>query len=118
MKEAALDHYKSRQGNCAQSVALAWRDKQEPEADHHDRLSGFGRGQAPEGTCGALYAARELVGKALGQASKDKLTTLFKEKAGGYTACRDIRKNRTLPCTECVALAAELLDQLHKENKS
>lgn len=114
MKETASDHYISRRGNCAQSVALAWKDKKQPEADHHDRLSGFGRGQAPEGTCGALFAARELVG----EHRKDQLTTLFKEKSGGYTTCRDIRKNRTLPCTQCVALAADLLDQLHQENKS
>lgn len=107
MKDNAVDHYKSRQGNCAQSVALAWRDKKDPASTHAGLFLAHGHGQAPEGLCGALHAARELAG----DTRKEQLTNRFKEKAGGYTACRDIRKNRIMPCADCIALAAELLEE-------
>jgi len=111
VKEAASDHFKSRRGNCAQSVALAWKEKKEPESQHAEAFASAGGGRAPEGLCGALHAARELAG----EHHKDQITTLFKEKASGYTACRDIRKNRILPCVDCVGLAAGLLDKLHNK---
>jgi hypothetical protein len=110
MKESAVDHYKNRRGNCAQSVALAWKDKRAPESEDHLRFSGYGHGQAPEGLCGALHAARELAGS-----RKDVIQSRFCERTGGYTACRDIRRNRIMPCSECVAVAAEILEETSKE---
>lgn len=105
MKDAAVDHYTARRGNCAQSVALAWKDKKDPASEHAEAFAAHGGGRAPEGLCGALHAARELAGE-----QKDKLTEQFKELANGHTACRDIRKNRVMPCADCVALAAQLLE--------
>jgi hypothetical protein len=113
MKESAADHFKSRRGGCAQSVALAWRDKKDPASTHAERFAALGSGRAPDGLCGALYAARELAGD-----HKEKLTEQFKENAGGHTTCRGIRKNRIMPCTDCVSLAAGLLDELQKETTS
>lgn len=114
MKETASDHYKARRGNCAQSVALAWTDKKEPESQHAERcFTVHGGGRAPEGLCGALHAARELASE-----HKELLTNRFKERTDGHTTCRDIRRNRAMPCADCVALAAGLLDELHKEIKS
>ncbi len=110
MKESAADHFTSRRGNCAQSVAQAWTDKKEPGTAHAERFHAHGGGRAPEGLCGALHAARELAGE-----HKETLTQQFKENAGGHTTCREIRKNRIMPCTDCVTLAAGLLDELHKE---
>lgn len=111
MKESAVEHYKNRRGNCAQSVALAWKDKQQPESDHYDRFSGCGHGRAPEGTCGALHAAYEIVGESL----KETLKAKFSQHAAGHTACREIRRNRIMPCADCVATAAGILEELTKE---
>lgn len=113
MKQSAIEHYQSRRGNCAQAVALAWKDKQQPESNHHDRFSGFGHGKAPEGTCGALHAACKIAG----ESHKEKLKERFSQQAAGHTACREIRRNRVMPCADCVATAAGLLDELMKEIK-
>lgn len=111
MKESAIDHFNSRRGNCAQAVALAWKDKKQPESDHHDRFSGYGQGKAPKGTCGALHAACEIAGEAL----KETLKGRFSQQAAGHTACREIRRNRIMPCADCVATAAGLLEELMKD---
>jgi len=113
MKESAAEHFNSRRGNCAQAVALAWKDKKQPEADLHDRFSGFGHGRAPEGTCGALHAACEIAGEAHCEVLKEQ----FRQQAAGHTACREIRRNRIMPCVDCVATAAGLLEKLTKETK-
>jgi hypothetical protein len=112
MKECATDHFNSRRGNCAQAVALAWKDKQQPESDHQDRFSSCGHGQAPEGACGALYAACELAHDSHKEAVKEK----FSQQASGHTTCREIRRNRIMPCADCVATAAGILEELTKEN--
>ena len=109
MQETASDHFESRRSNCAQSVALAWKDKKDPGSTHAEAFASVGTGRAPEGLCGALYAARELVG----ESRKEHLTKKFKPHTEGHLTCRDIRKNRIMPCTDCVALAAGLLDKLH-----
>lgn len=108
MKKAAVEHYKNRRGNCAQAVALAWKDKKQPESDHHVRFSGCGGGKAPEGLCGALHAACELGGNPL----KEKLKEKFSRAAQGHITCREIRQNRIMPCAECVATAAGILEEL------
>jgi hypothetical protein len=113
MKESAIEHYKARRGNCAQAVALAWRDKKQPDSDHYSRFSGFGGGQAPDGLCGALHAACELAGADL----KETLQARFSQLASGHTTCLEIRRNRVMTCAECVAIAAGLLEELHGEKK-
>lgn len=113
MKQSAVEYYKTRRGNCAQAVALAWKDKKKPESEHHIRFSDCGNGQAPEGTCGALHAACEIAGEAHGELLKEQ----FRQQAAGHTACREIRRNRIMPCVDCVATAAGLLDKLTKETK-
>ncbi len=112
MKEAATEHYKARRGNCAQAVALAWKDKKQPDSEHHHHFADCGNGRAPNGLCGALHAACELAGDSL----KETLKKNFSQQASGHTACREIRRNRTLPCAECVATAAGLLEELMKED--
>jgi hypothetical protein len=114
MKQSAVEHYKARRGNCAQAVALAWKDKKQPESDHHIHFSDCGSGQAPEGLCGALHAACELAGPHLKETIKEK----FSQHASGHTACREIRRNRVMPCADCVATAAGLLEELTKGTPS
>ncbi|HKL21933.1 MAG TPA: C-GCAxxG-C-C family (seleno)protein [Tichowtungia sp.] len=106
MKEMAVDHFKSRRGNCAQAVALAWKEKRNAQSVQAEQFASHGGGRAPQGFCGALHAARELAG-----AKKDTVTEQFKLQAEGHTACRDIRRNRIMPCTACVEAAAGILEK-------
>jgi len=80
--------------------------KKDPVSQHAEAFASAGGGWAPGGLCDALYAARELAPQ-----SREIIEKRFKEKADGYTACRDIRRNKIIPCSECVALAAGLLEE-------
>lgn len=66
-----------------------------------------GGGKAPEGVCGALHAARVILGN--GPALKE-IENDFSAKAGSKQ-CREIRGMRSLPCSGCVTLSAYLLEQ-------
>lgn len=66
-----------------------------------------GGGKAPEGVCGALHAARVILGN--GQAL-EKIENDFSAKAGS-TQCMEIRGMRSLSCSGCVGLSAYLLEQ-------
>lgn len=105
MKKTAVEYYKSGKGNCAQAVAYAWDRSTSSGADNLPRFSACGSGKAPEGLCGALYAAQILSGN-------ENVKRMFAEKAGGYIACRDIRANRIMPCAECVALSSDILESV------
>nr|WP_320132716.1 hypothetical protein [uncultured Holophaga sp.] len=99
--QRALDHYTGRSGmrlNCAQAVAAAFG---------HDpaTFASCGRGQAPEGWCGAAFAAAHLSG------NPSAIHDAFEKKAGAIT-CREIRQARLLPCAACVETAARLTKEL------
>ena len=112
MRNAANNYYKGRKGNCAQSVAAAWNERtgQNVEVGSYKE---FGHGKAPEGMCGALYAACDIAG----EPHAEKIRGQFVLSSGGNTVCRDIRRNGILSCAECVMRAAELLEQnCHGDN--
>ncbi|WP_005032490.1 hypothetical protein [Holophaga foetida] len=95
--QLALNNYTGKSGprlNCAQSVAAAFGV--DPQG-----FAAFGGGQAPEGWCGAAYAAAHLTG------NPEAIRNAFQEKAGAIT-CKAIRQNRILPCPGCVETAAHL----------
>lgn len=99
--QQALNHYTGKSGlrlNCAQSVAAAFGE--DPQV-----FASCGSGHAPEGWCGAAYAAAKLTGNPLA------ISTAFHERAGAIT-CKDIRQNRRLPCPGCVETAAQLTKEL------
>ena len=106
MKETAVEHYRSRQGNCAQSVAMAWTAKGAGDFSIDAELSSHGGGRAPEGMCGALYAATLLAGD-----HEESVTNEFKGFSDGLIGCREIRKVKKLSCIQCVGIAAALLEK-------
>jgi hypothetical protein len=112
MRKIASEYYKNRHGNCAQSVVVAWHNKTSNNINLVEELSSCGHGRAPENVCGALYAIHRLVDKD----SLVRLDARFKDAAGGYSKCWEIRTAKTLQCTECVEVAADLLDK-HLEAK-
>ena len=88
--------------NCAQSVAaLCGRE------ELSDGLAGYGGGRAPEGLCGALYAAMSLVP----EARRAELRRRFAEEAGDET-CSAIKNGKRTSCVDCVALATALAREL------
>ena len=86
--------------NCAQAVAAGF--------DREDLLAAFavcGGGRAPEGCCGALYAALELLPE-----EKQDLARQEFARTAGSEKCAEI-KALGFPCKECVALAAKLVEK-------
>ena len=107
MKNTAIEYHRQRRGNCAQSVAFAWGSKYPGGRGVEAVFAGCGAGRAPGGLCGALYASCELAGAHAAEAIKRS----FAGKTGGHQTCKDIRASRALPCSECVELAADLLEK-------
>lgn len=105
--------YHKEHGNCAVSVTYGyWRVQGKSEAEALElamAVKQFSGGRAPEGTCGALHAA-----KLLAPAQSDAIVEFFKNGAKGCTLCSEIRPNGVIPCNRCVELAGEALDSLNK----
>jgi hypothetical protein len=107
MIERAVTLFRSRQTNCAQSVAQAWCEKTRRDCQEHEHLRGCGHGHSPGGMCGALYAAKLIAGP-------DRATqveTAFMQMSGGLTRCRDLRTHRAMACADCVGTAARALSE-------
>jgi len=84
--------------NCAQSVAAgAGREDLLPE------LADKGGGRAPDGVCGALFAAQSMVP----EGQREGLREAFAAELGSFR-CRELKANG-VPCVRCVELASELL---------
>jgi hypothetical protein len=107
MKKTASDYHRERRGNCAQSVAHAWESKGSGDQGLQEAFAGCGGGRAPDGLCGALYASCELAGTS----RAEEITKSFSEKTGGHLTCKAIRSARVMPCSECVEVAADLLEK-------
>jgi hypothetical protein len=105
MKELALEVFRRPPDrlNCAQSVLHAWREVFGDTALAVADLKPAGAGRAPEGLCGAVYAACLL--------APDRAEELKAAFAAGVGSlyCKEIRAARERSCAECVAEAAELL---------
>lgn len=108
MKETAEAYHRQRRGNCAQSVAFAWASKHPGAESKVEAYAGCGAGRAPGGLCGAVHASCELAG----DGAAESIRRAFAEKTGGHLKCKEIRAARALPCSGCVALAAELLERM------
>jgi hypothetical protein len=107
MKKIAGDYHRERKGNCAQAVAFSWGSKFMGARGVEEVFEGHGGGRAPGGLCGALHASCELAGAEAAAAIKEQ----FAEQTGGDQTCKAIRSAKRVPCTTCVEIAAELLEQ-------
>lgn len=106
MKKTALQgfHQPPERYNCAQAVIHAYRSVSGDEVHQPEAFKNFGGGRAPEGICGALYAACHI-----GTESAKSLAQCFQERTGART-CKEL-KSRSVPCKTCVETAAELLEE-------
>ena len=103
-KPNALVHFRgARRYNCAQAVLKAYALPIGLGNSCLERFSRFGNGRAPEGECGALFAAKALLQE---PAAKQKTEEEFVH-ATGSKKCRDIRTSRNFTCEQCVQTAAD-----------
>jgi hypothetical protein len=89
--------------NCAQAVLKAYAALVGVGDACLDRFAQYGSGRAPNGECGALYAAKALVAD---PDTKQEVERQFLAIAG-MTTCRDIRKGRRVSCEQCVQAASD-----------
>ena len=87
--------------NCAQAVAEGGGRN-----DLVAELANFGGGKAPDGMCGALYAATLLVP----EACRENVRKKFVEFAGAE-ACVTLKMRNRTSCIRCVEKAAELVEK-------
>ncbi|MFA6320609.1 MAG: C-GCAxxG-C-C family (seleno)protein [Candidatus Omnitrophota bacterium] len=112
--EKAKKHYQGKAGsdkmNCGQAVIAAFREKFLVGDEDVKIFAGYGSGKAPEGVCGAYYAAKFMLeGK-----HKDKIRAceeMFLLNAGSVK-CKEIRALKKLPCLGCVEKIAEFLETI------
>lgn len=93
--------------NCAQAIAYRWQELFH-DSDIVERYAPYVGGRAPEGLCGALYAAT--------QACPEHASEIVKEFAAscGAIHCRDIKGNNRTPCKQCVDVADRLVEKYGK----
>ena len=111
--EKARAHYIGKDGfaklNCAQAILTAYKDRFNLSQEAVDKCGACGKGGAPGGECGALYAARVIFGSAhpaQAKACEDALLA-----AGGSTRCAEIRATRKLSCVGCVTTIAACIEK-------
>lgn len=110
MKAVDTFHNPQFKHNCAQAVAYCWKDCF-AEQDIVERLAIMGGGRAPEGKCGALYAAQSACPE-----KAEEIGERFLKEIGAIT-CREIKGVGKVPCTRCVDVADQILCQLLKSKQ-
>lgn len=105
MKYSALDYYIGKDGlrrrNCAQAILSAHQEALKLSDETINEFRQYGSGQAPENTCGAIYAAEYLLKLTDHEDRTEDLQVLFFTEAGS-TKCQTIRQNKQLSCLGCV----------------
>ncbi|MCL2743556.1 MAG: C-GCAxxG-C-C family protein [Planctomycetaceae bacterium] len=103
LPEQAVGFYsqKPKQYNCAQAVAKTFK-----RDDLAESLKSCGGGNAPDGLCGALYAAILLAGEEQTESVKEQFLKVI-----GHLHCKAIRKEGKTSCADCVRRAAEIAEQ-------
>jgi hypothetical protein len=99
----AVFHRAPENLNCAQAVIAAHQAVTGRQGTSVADFQLLGGGRAPDGECGALYAACQMAPEAATRLRAD-----FAARAGA-TRCRPLKREVRFPCADCVGLAAELL---------
>ena len=90
-----------RMHNCAQATACGLgRD------DLYATLAECGGGRAPEGRCGALYAAMLIAGETRAEEIRQSFVAAL-----GSDKCAELKRVLAVPCAKCVETAAHLAEE-------
>ncbi len=111
MKETAKAYFLGKKGtrlNCAQSVAEPFRDKFPLDGKTASTLPACGGGRAPEGYCGAFYAAKCILEQHFPDRSTEGMEMLLS--AAGSLKCLEVKALRKLSCVGCVEKSAEVVE--------
>ena len=109
----AMKAYSEEKLNCAQSVLRGFQKDMDISDEKIAETKKMGGGRAPEGKCGALHSALELLDNEL---EKKELSSRFIQKAGAED-CRSIRAMKKISCGQCVEHAASLLADIRKQGE-
>lgn len=90
--------------NCAQAIAYQFKNLYDDE-QIVEKLAAFGGGRAPQGLCGALYAAQLAC-----PAHKTEVEEAF-YKAAGASTCREIKQMVHTPCLRCLEIAEMIVEK-------
>ena len=93
-----------RMHNCAQSVACGLGHD-----ELYEKLADCGGGRAPDGCCGALYAAMLIAGGAHAEEIRRSFVAEL-----GSDKCAELKRRLFVPCPKCVETAAHLAEGLGK----
>ena len=111
--EKAKDYYLNKEGNersnCGQAILKAFQEKFSLSDDVISQFKAYGAGKAPEGFCGALYAAKVILEKQSPEKSQDVEKAFLA--CAGSTKCKEIRALHKLSCLGCIEKAAEWLEK-------
>ena len=108
VSDAAGEYHAQHKGNCAQSVCAGYTQVTGKNPEWIDEMSKCGGGRAPEGYCGALWAAMQSAGKE----NEEKVIEEFKKGSQGCTKCKEIRGGNVIPCNQCVRNAGKAIEDL------
>jgi len=113
----AKNHFLGKDGfermNCAQSMVYTFKKKFNIDVDI-ESFKKYGGGRAPEGLCGALYAAEYILRKVNMTEKVKDLEKFFFDQASALK-CRDIRREKKLSCLGCVEKCSEFLADIDNE---
>lgn len=113
-KEKARAHFLGQPGhkklNCGQTIVHAFQDKFSLSDEMVAQFARYGGGNAPEGHCGAFYAAKVILESRHPEKLKDCQKTFIDQ--AHSTKCQEIRSSRKLSCLGCVEKAAESLENM------
>jgi len=94
--------------NCAQAVIYGCSTSDTPDRQALGAFFASGGGRAPQGECGAIFAACTIA------SDRGENPDLLRERfrvIHGETLCKALRKKQ-IPCAECVQAAADLAGRL------
>jgi hypothetical protein len=111
---AAINYFLGKDGwkklNCAQSEIKAFEEQFKIDKAVVELFALYGKGKAPDGLCGALYAVKYLSEKNPAIKNFAEFQKLFLEEAGS-TKCSEIKNAKKLSCLGCVEKCAEFLQK-------
>ncbi|WP_025842651.1 C-GCAxxG-C-C family (seleno)protein [Porphyromonas gingivicanis] len=95
--------------NCAQSIVKSFQaESNMSDEDIELTYRSKGGGRAEGGLCGAVYAAKQMLGEDSPEAQA--LQEEFRQQWGALT-CKELKAEKRVPCTDTVGLADQLLEK-------
>lgn len=110
----ATHHFLGSEGhekkNCAQAVLKAFQHSLDIPENIVDSFQAFGGGRAPEGVCGAAFAAEFLLGMLdIDDSSVNAVEDLHKN--AGSAKCKEIKAAGRMSCLDCVQSCTKYVEK-------